>query len=401
MFLSNECRKEATGKSKPITIGAPARSIDKELESIILQICVVVPNFHSGGAQRVAISLANQLSLMGITVTFFALNSRGPLRPDVSEDVIVKPLGDGRGLGAIFRLRENLRDRNPSVVISFMTHVNLITLFVTMTLGISARVIATEHGLLRKSLEGVSMPKKAVIRLLCEYLYPRAFKVVAVSNQLEENLRTELRLARSKVSTIHNGVPISQIRSLARQKPGISLPSSGLKLVVAVGRLVEAKGFGDLIAAFADQDLRQIAKLLIVGEGPLHEDLEIQIREMGISKSVSLVGHQENPYPFFRLADVVVQSSHNEGLPTTIIEALVLRKKIVATDCPTGPREILEGGKWGLLVPVGDPSAMARAIRTALETNPKRPRAQTLEHFSVARMASAYLNLVQNPDSSR
>lgn len=353
----------------------------------------MIPNFHAGGAQRVAISLVNQLIGMHLTPMLVVLGGSGTLRSEVSAAVPVIVL-DGKGaVRSVTRLREVIKSLHPHCTISFMTHVNLATLLASLTLGGPRNVIVTEHGMFKHSLRNNSFWKKVLILLLSRLLYPHALQVVAVSQEMQSYIERVLGLKKGKASTIYNGVPISQVRGLSLLDPPIPVPASGKKLVVAVGRLVEAKDFEHLIESFSDEYLRRHTKLVIVGEGPLRKQLELRIAELGLTGVVALVGHQPNPYAIMRLADVIVQSSIHEGLPTTLVEAVILGKPIVATDCSTGPREILENGKWGVLVPVRDRSALAHAIKVAIESTYSPPTPQVIERFSAQTMARHYVDL--------
>ena len=137
-------------------------------------------------------------------------------------------------------------------------------------------------------------------------------------------------------------------------------------VLVAAGRLAPWKGFADLIRAMKELSGRRQARLIILGDGPLRSELEDLIVKLGLTAVVRLQGYVENPLKFFAHADVFVLSSHVEGLPNVLIEAMMCGCTPVSTDCPTGPREVLQDGKYGYLVPVGDPVAMAAAVEQAL-----------------------------------
>lgn len=138
-------------------------------------------------------------------------------------------------------------------------------------------------------------------------------------------------------------------------------------VLVAAGRLAPWKGFADLIRAMAIVRQRREARLLILGDGPLRDELQQLIDELGLQDRIRLEGYVQNPLKYFALADVFVLSSHVEGLPNVLVEAMLCGCTPVSTDCPTGPREVLSGGEAGYLVPVHDATAMAAGILKALE----------------------------------
>jgi glycosyltransferase involved in cell wall biosynthesis len=138
-------------------------------------------------------------------------------------------------------------------------------------------------------------------------------------------------------------------------------------LLIAAGTLAPWKGFRDLIQAMKILLEKRPARLLILGDGPSRSELEALIVELDLSDQVLLQGFVENPLKYFASADVFVLSSHVEGLPNVLVEAMMCGCTPVSTDCPTGPRELLQNGKYGYLVPVQDPDAMAAAIEQALD----------------------------------
>jgi glycosyltransferase involved in cell wall biosynthesis len=148
-------------------------------------------------------------------------------------------------------------------------------------------------------------------------------------------------------------------------------------VLIAAGRLAPWKGFGDLIDAMVLLKNRRALRLLILGDGPLRSALQEKIDDGGLSESVQLIGYVNNPLQYFSRSDVFILSSHVEGLPNVLVEAMLCGCTPVATDCPTGPREVLQDGKYGYLVPVQNPDALAAAIEQALDC--PIPRAQLEE----------------------
>ena len=139
-------------------------------------------------------------------------------------------------------------------------------------------------------------------------------------------------------------------------------------LVLAVGRLIPAKGFDVLLTAFQQVQKTTPARLMILGEGPEQKNLQAQIEALGLTETASLHGFAPNPYAWMRHCAVFVLSSRHEGLPGALIEAMACGSQVVATDCPHGPAEILENGKWGRLVPVDNAATLANAIVATLQS---------------------------------
>jgi glycosyltransferase involved in cell wall biosynthesis len=168
--------------------------------------------------------------------------------------------------------------------------------------------------------------------------------------------------------------------------------SGGPPVILGVGRLTGQKDFATLISAFALVRGRRPCRLLVIGEGEERERLAALAESLGVQDGLDLAGFQPNPLPFMREARLLVMSSRWEGFGNVLVEALYCGTPVVSTDCPHGPREVLADGRFGRLVPVGDPRALAEAIVASLdeESDPRCLRARA-ETFSAASSADAYL----------
>jgi glycosyltransferase involved in cell wall biosynthesis len=138
-------------------------------------------------------------------------------------------------------------------------------------------------------------------------------------------------------------------------------------MIVAAGRLAPWKGFSDLIYAMKELNKTTEARLTILGGGPLNKELELLIKELNLENIVKLTGYVDNTLKYFKRANVFVLSSYVEGLPNVLVEAMMCGCTPVSTDCPTGPREVLEDGAYGYLTPVGDIASMANSIKKAMK----------------------------------
>ncbi|MEA5388463.1 glycosyltransferase [Haloarculaceae archaeon H-GB2-1] len=171
-------------------------------------------------------------------------------------------------------------------------------------------------------------------------------------------------------------------------------------VIVSVGRFSDQKDFETLVRAFGTVRERTDAKLVLVGDGPNRERLERLTDSLGLADAVDFVGYRDNPYPYMAAGDLFVLSSHYEGLPNVLIEAIGVGTPTVATDCPSGPREILLDGDGGYLVPVDNPDALADAMTTAIaepeDAAERLERArEALDRFTPPRAAKAYLDLAR------
>jgi len=200
-------------------------------------------------------------------------------------------------------------------------------------------------------------------RLRTSILYRRANLILVNSIGSRDQLSKATMIKKNNIVVLPNSVDINLIRSLAKQRiePFINQFVKGKKVIVSVGRLVRNKDFSTLIKAFNRLEEKNIV-LLILGEGNLEYQLQSLINRLNLEKKILLTGFIDNPYSIVAKSDVFVLSSIFEGMPNSLIEAMVLNIPIVATDCPSGPKEILMDGEHGILVPVNDSKLMADAI---------------------------------------
>ncbi len=226
--------------------------------------------------------------------------------------------------------------------------------------------------------------------------YPCADAVVGVSHGVATEFAKIPDLDHGRSHVVYNPVVSEHIERQSREPANhIWVDKRGLPVVVAVGKLIHRKGFSVLLEAFAQLLAHRPARLIVLGEGRLRPSLQSLAGELGIAEHVDFPGFKENPYAFLAKADLFVLSSRNEALPTVLIEAMACGCPVVSTDCPFGPREILEDGRLGPLVPVGDAEALADAMAATLENPPGR---EALRHrassFGVDRAVERYEQLL-------
>ena len=233
--------------------------------------------------------------------------------------------------------------------------------------------------------------------LFMRLTYRSADTIIAVSNGVADDLSTMLKLKRNQINVIYNPVVSEHLIKNSREPVDHPwLTSNKVPVILGVGRLTEAKNFNALIHAFSIVVASIPARLIILGEGEQRDSLETIIDQLNLADQVDLPGFTNNPYPYMRCADLFVLSSIWEGLPTVLIEALSCGTKVVSTDCPSGPREILENGKWGTLVPVNNAEELANAMIFSLEHASHFPDPQSWEHYTVKNSLSQYNKFIFN-----
>ena len=230
--------------------------------------------------------------------------------------------------------------------------------------------------------------------------YPFADGVVGVSHGVASEFDRIPGLARERVHVIYNPV-VSEYLKRGRHEPANHswFDGSGVPVIVSVGKLIARKDYTNLLTAFSMLVARQPARLIVLGEGRLRRRLLSLADDLRIRESVDFPGFVENPFAFLAKANLFVLSSRNEALPTVLVEAMACGCPVVSTDCPYGPREILEDGRLGALVPVGDSEALAAAMFRAL-SEPARPDElrERASFFSTERAVDRYEELLLRKD---
>ena len=299
--------------------------------------------------------------------------------------------GGGSMKASLRPLYRYLKQEKPHALITAHVHVNIASTFVHKFVGGKTLLVSTIHT--ATSTDDRTF-KKRLLSKLSRFSYPHADKVVSVSRAAAHDTADYLGLPRSRFDVIYNPVITPELLQKAKLSIDHAFFEKALPVIVSVGRLTEQKDYPTLLRAFALMREQLEAKLIILGEGEDRAKLESLIQELGLTDDVSLQGFDKNPYAYMAKAQLFVSSSAWEGLPTVIIEALALGTPVVATDCPGGSREILEGG-FGTLVPVDNPEALALAMRDSLVSTPDKDKLrQKGESFSYLEAAKSYLELI-------
>lgn len=318
--------------------------------------------------------------------------------------VVASPRQPG-ALAYLSSLAAYLERARPDALITADTYYNVIALWARALARAPTRLVVSERRPLKPRLE---LPKHRrrwrwrYLPPLIARLYPRADAVVAVSRGVGADLTALTGLPPRAITTIYNPVVGPELVRAAREPldhPWFA--PCAPPVVLAVGQLSVTKGFSTLIRAFARVRQERRVRLMILGEGRERTALEGLVRELRLSDAVLLPGFVDNPAAYMARAGVFVLSSTYEGFGNVVVEALACGCRVVSTDCPYGPAEILDGGRYGALVPVGDHEALARAVLRTLEDPPERAllRARA-DAFTIERAAERYLELLDGIGAS-
>jgi glycosyltransferase involved in cell wall biosynthesis len=364
------------------------------------KISILIPTLSGGGAERVMLNLAIGLSQEGYDVDLILSKFEGAYVGDIPDGVNIVNLNVSRAIFCLPLLIKYLRKNMPMALISALNYVNIIAILATKLARVKTKLMVTEHSTLSKSLLYPENLRMKFVPFLMKCLYRLADYIVAVSSGVADDLSTCLEIPRNKIIVIYN--PIINESLYYKATNDSNLPSyfnSCFKIVLSVGRLTAAKDFSTLIQAFSRVRNKLNAKLLILGEGELRSDLQDLINNLSLQNDVILNGFVDNPYIYMKNASVFVLSSKWEGLPTVLVEALACGTQVISTNCPSGPSEILEDGKYGMLVPVGDVELLSEAIYNSLNNPSKSNEADLIKRandFNIAKIAKQYIEVLSH-----
>ena len=358
------------------------------------KIAIFVPTMEAGGAERVAVSLIKGFLHHGIKVDLVLVSAAGPLLKQLPVGVTVVNLRKERTIYSVCKLRAYLKKEQPNALISLMNHANVVAVISGVLSRFKGHIMITEHNSIQFDLVRKDGFKSRAMLVLMRLIYKYADSVVAVSNGILKELQTVLAL--KNAVCIYNPVDVPRVvdGNTNNTSSGASEPDA-FKTIVAIGRLSPQKNYQLLIKSFHLIRDSVPARLHILGEGNERPRLEKMIDDLSLHGLVTLQGFMTAPFNWLQKADLFVLSSSWEGFGLVIAEALAMGVTVVATDCHTGPAEILENGKYGYLVPVNDPDKMAEAIIHALK-NPMDPDMlkKRAEEFSIPHITKQYLKVI-------
>ncbi|MFP6604473.1 MAG: glycosyltransferase [Pirellulaceae bacterium] len=358
-----------------------------------LTVSCFLPSLAGGGAERITVNLLQALKDFPVQLELVLADKSGPYLGDVPSTVPVVSLGTKHIRRSCRPLARYLQKQQPDILLSHLSHANLAAVLARKRSRTSTRLVLVEH-LTMSAYRGERF-RDRFIRPLARLLYRSAEAVVAVSEGAARDLEQQLRWSPGRVHVIHNPVVDPSVME-ASQEP-LDHPwaaDHSIPVLLAVGRLTPQKDFATLLKAFALLSEQRSARLVILGDGEERQGLEQLSEQLAITDNVYFAGFVNNPYSWMQRVEGLVLSSRWEALPTVLIEALACGCPITATDCPSGPSEILQQGDYGTLVPMEDPTALCTGILQMLaakhDAQRYRERGQS---FSFARAANAYMQL--------
>ena len=348
-----------------------------------------------GGAQRVMVNLMNSFIKQGIKVDLILNKVEGPYLAQVPSEVSIIDLQAPQLLKGLPKLVQYLRQESPGALLSFLHYTNEIALWAKRLANVPTRVVVSERNTLSVRAKNQTSSERWS-PILARLFYPWADGIVANSQGVAKDLAQVTHLPLERIQIIYNPTVSPHLLEKSQELPNHPWFKKGEPpVIMGVGRLDPQKDFPTLIKAFAQVRNIKSCRLMILGEGREKDQLNELIVKLGREKDIVILDFVQNPYAYMAKAAVFVLSSIEEGLPNALIEALAIGTPVISTNCQSGPDEILDNGKYGTLVSVGDSQKMAEAILSVLSgNNIEVADADWIKQFTPEAVAQKYLDVL-------
>jgi glycosyltransferase involved in cell wall biosynthesis len=328
-----------------------------------ISVAITMQDFVGGGVERQTLTLASELQSRGVSVTLLVNEAVGELRDTVPPSMRLIDLQCRRTSRALAHLARFLRQERPDVLLANLNHNNVAAVLANWLAGMPAKVVICQHSILSSAYLRTKGWSHRMTPWAYRVIAPGFERAVAVSEGIAREFRTIAHIPQRKIIMIHNPVIGSDFEHRAnRPIEHPWLDGSSRPLFITAGRLVPIKDHETLLRALAIYRRHQDGRLLILGGGPLRASLGALADELGLHGAVDFLGFQENPLPYFRHATAFVLSSYAEGFGNVLVEAMGCGTPVIATNCEHGPAEILDDGRYGVLVQPRNAQALADAM---------------------------------------
>jgi glycosyltransferase involved in cell wall biosynthesis len=359
-------------------------------------VALFLPSLQGGGAERFMVDLSNGLSEQGYKVSLVVGNLRGQYFSEINEKVEIVDLKSIRTLYCVPGLIRFLRRCKPDTLISTIYHANMVAILSALLSFTKTKIIVRDSNM-HKTLKEASSSffSYKLTFLVMRFLYNQSDAIVAVSQAMKDELRELMPEVESKLHLIHNFIDIDQINILSEEPvdhPWLQ-EDFDIPIMLSAGRLSNQKNWPVLLRAFADVVAKRDLRLIILGEGEKRNEIENLIEELGIQDKISMPGFKQNPFSWMAKAEIFALSSDAEGFPNVLVQALNCGCKVISSDCGSGPREILEQGKWGRLFKVGDVEDLSNKILFSLQQDKDIDPKERAKYFSHERCLGQYREL--------
>jgi glycosyltransferase involved in cell wall biosynthesis len=391
-----------------------------------MKIAIYVSSLKGGGAERVMLYLAQGMLDQKHSVDLLLARYEGNYIKQAPKSANIIPLKKStrlhgflialwyspfrtkllsqfklpRFLSLLPAVKNYINQQNPDIIISALHNCNLSAALAKSCTKSNLSLIVTEHISLSSFIQSVPERQTKLLAYI-RLLYPYANRIVAVSDGVKNDLSDTADIPLNKITTIYNPVVTASMQLKMNEKVDHAwLNNPEHFTLLAAGRLTKQKDYVTLINAIELLKNKIPLKLIILGEGSERSALSSLITNKGLADTIELHGFCENPFAFMAHADLFVLSSALEGLSMVLLEALACGCKVVSTDCPHGPSEVLQQGKYGTLVPIKNPEQLAAAIEDIFYGKKQHANGKDYAFkFTLEKATQEYLNLISESPS--
>ncbi|SDZ55659.1 Glycosyltransferase involved in cell wall bisynthesis [Evansella caseinilytica] len=347
-----------------------------------IKILFFIYQMGGGGAARTLLNIINNLDRNKFSPVLVTLNYNGTYESEIQDDVAFIKLPTKRLSRSVFQLVRIIKNENIDLVFSTIPRVNTIAILAAKLSFTKVKTVVREAD----NLGGNWRTNLLLLGFGC--MYKLSDQIVSLSEGVKENLVQRYKVKPTSIKVIYNPVDLEAIHEkieTGQVEPAFSeILSKKEKLIITAGRLVEQKDQKTLLRAFSEVTKKINSQLVILGEGPLKNELILQAKELNIQGCVHFFGFQSNPYVYLKNADLFVLSSKHEGFSHVIAEALATGTPVVSTECKSGPAEVLNNGEYGYLCAVGDADDMANKMLDILRLSKMEKKEMEAKGYSRA-----------------
>lgn len=357
-----------------------------------MKITILLPDLRGGGAERVSVDLAHEFARLGHQVDFVLMRAEGEYLELIDPGIRVVDLAATRIRQVPHKLARYLKERRPDALIANMWPLTTAAVVGRWLSGRHPSLLLVEHAMLSQQYRNWGPMHRIALSLGQRLAVLGADAVAGVSRGVADDIARLSGSSGQHIKVLHNPIRRPNVPQIAELGNADAFWGAGsARRILTVGNLKEVKNHVLLLQAVARLPAGSV-RLMLLGQGQNEAPLRRLAAELGIAEHVVFAGFQPDPGPFYATADLFVLSSDHEGFGNVIVEALASGLPVVSTDCPSGPAEILENGRYGRLTPVGDAAALARAMAEALQETPDRDALKRrAADFAPEKAARAYL----------
>jgi len=359
------------------------------------KIAVFVNSLEIGGTESVTLVFVNELIKYNFEVDLILLKKKGYYLKFLDKRVNVVNLDKKRLLFSFFIFFKYLKKNNPDIILSHLTHINVFVLFFKIFLKMRFKIFINETTTVSLKKKHSNKFRHSILNLIIPFFYPKAAKVIVPSLGVKQDLINTYKVKNKKIAVIPNPVDINFIKSQSKKKINLSIKKK-IPLLVSMGRLIPDKDFLSMIKAV--QDTLKIKKihLLIMGKGIQKNFLNFEIKKNKLNNNIQLLGEIKNPFPILSKAKIFILTSRREGMPTALLQAIALKKMVISTNCPSGPKEIMSKLNCGYLAEVGNVSDIKKGILKGLNNKIKKAdHDKFLKNYHISYIIKKYIKTFQ------